>query len=349
MSKFLSDITVNTLRVGLEKLTRVASGVLQISGKLRLGNNEIQDSGGTARVTTSTTTPFVKMGSDTQVTAGTLEATTTTDPTSATGFKMWAKAVAGVYFPFAISSLGSIVGQIPMVGGAPGFVFSKGAMGRYTTSETAAGASGLFAGVENVTHTGSGTTTYGNYDTTHGAYVQLSTGSTSGNNAGLQLGTAGSGLYSRDGFCYLLVKFRLNSTADTRFFAGFTDKSLDNMVDNADPESSASASYWGIQWSTAASDTTFYNVKGNGSGSQTKTNTSQTVGTDPYFLFLASWSTFPIVVIFDKDFSQIYGALGNATNAPAAGTRLHPVIGIETQTNAAKTLDIFNVCAVNNK
>lgn len=349
MSKFLSGITLNTLRIGLEKITRVAAGVLQISGKLRLGNNEIQDSGGTARVTTSITTPFVTLGSDTQLAAGIFEATTATDPTNATGFKMWAKAVAGVYFPHGLSSLGTTIGVFPMIGGPVGFAFAKGQMGNYTTSETAAGASGLLAGVEDTTHTGSGTTTYGSYDSTHGAFVQFATGTTSGNNAGLQLGTAGSGLYSRDGFVYLLVKFRLNSTADTRFFAGFTDKSLDNMVDNADPESSANASYWGIQWSTAASDTTFYSVKGNGSGSQTKTNTSHTVTTNPYYLFLAAWGTFPIVVIFDNTFAQVYGALGNNTNAPAAGTRLHPVIGIETQTGSAKTLDVFNVITLNNK
>lgn len=165
-----------------------------------------------------------------------------------------------------------------------------------------------------------------------GQYTQFTSGTTSGNEAGVETTNA---LVRRTYRTWLLTKFSLPSIANIRMFIGFTDQSLATMVSADDP----AGNYVGIQFSSDRGDTTWQHVKKNGT-TQTKTDTTITADTAVWNTRVFAYAGGIIVQLFNSTFVH-QKLTAYITSNPATATQFRYVAGIETRTSAAKDLIFY--------
>lgn len=266
-----------------------------------------------------------------------------TPPTS-TGNRahVWAQSVGGVLIPHFRDA---IAGESAMLGGVLGMILAKGTLGTYTPRENARDVEGLWqvGGGADPAGAGAGVAD-GQWDATHGVYARHSTGSTSGNEAGVHLWTPGAGPHSRNTRFWMAVKLSVPDVSSARVFVGLAEQAFATILGADAP---AASRYFGFQYSTTRATANWYISRSN-AGAQTANDTGIAVtnGTE-YTLLLASLGAFSIAVIFDANFAQVYGALISGGNMPTTTQRLNPLWGIETQTGAVRDLDTYKAAGGN--
>jgi len=171
----------------------------------------------------------------------------TTSPSAGSGVTIWPELVAATGFPYAYSSLGASGGKLPMMGGPLGFAFAKGQAGKVMPYEGGHDGDGLLRGGRAETVT---TLTDGALDTTYGAYARFAGAASVGSEAGVQYGSAGSGLLARNVLTFAQVRARINVLTDIRAFAGLSSAALSSMISSENPAVTFGASYVGLQYVT---------------------------------------------------------------------------------------------------
>lgn len=167
-----------------------------------------------------------------------------------------------------------------------------------------------------------------------GLSINLLSGATSGNDAGIEQNNL---VLRRDMQYWLMTKYRLPDVTSVRMFIGMTDQTLATMVGADNP----AGNYVGMSFSTPRGDTTWKWIRKNGT-TQTVTNTSLAVDALVHFLRFRIFTVPSIIVsqLFDSAYVAQH-TTGMATSLPAGTVALRFVAGVETQTAAGRSLDYF--------
>jgi hypothetical protein len=168
-----------------------------------------------------------------------------------------------------------------------------------------------------------------NTDVTDGLFYRYSTGAVSGNNAGFRYTAA---IAYRQWEPYWKSQFRLNTTTNARVWIGW--KSVGAEPAGDDDLNAAS----GFMVGCRAADTTFMNIRNDGTGATVYTATSITKDTGIHIVELFADE---INNRFGYDFDESGTITWFTTDIPAQTTGLMPHFGVETTAAEDKQLDRF--------
>jgi hypothetical protein len=168
-----------------------------------------------------------------------------------------------------------------------------------------------------------------------GLYVRFTSGAVSGNDAGIEQTNA---VLDRDfvagtEIAWIYVKFRLPTITSVRSFIGLSDQSLATMVGADNP----AGNYFGLHFSTPRGDANLQWVNKNGT-TQTITNSTKPPG--PWqFVRIRLTSSLMFAQLMDSNFQNPVAKLVT-TNIPAKTVNMRLIAGVETETAAARDIDV---------
>jgi len=200
---------------------------------------------------------------------------------------------------------------------------APGQMGFFVPTAATMQVDGMFG--EGLTVTGTPTYTLD----ANGTYVTYTSGTVSGNEAGISSAI----LCRRDAQFWGQVRFKLPTTTSVRMFIGWTNQTLATMAGSDTP----AGEYWGISYSTVRGDANWQLLDSDGV-TVTATDLGVAVSTNWLHWRNVGFASVGLGLLFSSVMASLGGS--SAANGPASTTGLRFVAVVETQTGAARTLMI---------
>jgi len=216
-----------------------------------------------------------------------------------------------------------------------GTVFGRGAAGGMESSQSATWSDGLWGTLAPAASwTAPGTPSMGNSTGSGGGrYADFASGAVSGNDAGIESQTV---FWANKGDAYLF-RFELPSSSLVRYFVGIAAQTLTTMVGADNP----GTNHLGIQYSTPRGDTTWKFTE-RGTGSQVVTDTTLGMGVTAMYLQVLT-GTITQMILLDAGMTVLATRSVGALNKPGGSTLVRMIAGCETQTNAAKSVRVYQM------